>query len=426
MGRLLSCLLPLLLAAPAWAEPTLLVARAYVDVQAAELVSPARILVVDGVIRALDAKRPPEGAKVVELGDRVLLPGLMDMHTHLDLDFETGSFDVVVKESGSEGALRGAKNARETLLAGFTTVRNVGQVHPTLDLVDVALARATAQGWIPGPRIVPAGHMISILGGHGDLAMAEGLAEGILELSPAHGVVAGADDARRAARFQIKHGAKVLKIHATAGVLSLEDAVGAQQLTAVEMRAVVEEANLHGIPVAAHAHGVEGIKAAIRAGVSSIEHGSILDEEAIRMMIERDVVLVPTHGLMATLPLDELPPKKRAKAEYVAPRAKKWLERAIQAGVRIAVGTDSPLIPHGDNALELVALVERGMTPADALRAATIVPAALIRRDDLGELRPGKLADIIAVDGDPLSDITATQRVRFVMKGGKIHRRDPD
>ncbi|MEO1231637.1 MAG: amidohydrolase family protein [Myxococcota bacterium] len=404
------------------AEVSLVVAKAYVDVEAGKLVSPARILVVDGVIEAVNAEAAPSGAQVIDLGERILLPGLMDMHTHLDFDFYPGSFDIAVKESASDGALRAAKNAATTLQAGFTTVRNVGQVHATLDLVVVALAHATAKGWVPGPRIVAAGHMISILGGHGDLSMAEGLAEGMLELGPEYGIVAGVDDARRAARFQIKHGAKSLKIHATAGVLSLEDSVGAQQLTAAEMNAVVEEANLHGLPVAAHAHGTRGIKAAIRAGVSSIEHGSILDDEAIKLMLDRGVVLVPTRGLMDLLPIKKLPAKKRAKAEYVSPLAQRWLRRAIKAGVKIAIGTDAPLIPHGKNAFELRSMVENGMSPADALRSATVVPAELIRRKDLGQLKPGMLADVIAVDGNPLQDITLTERVSFVMKGGKVFR----
>ena len=404
------------------AEASLVVAQAYLDVEAGKLISPARVLVVDGVIESLNAKTAPSEAQVIDLGERVLLPGLMDMHTHLDFDFYPGSFDVAVKESGSDGALRAAKNAAATLQAGFTTVRNVGQVHATLDLVVVALAQAIEKGWVPGPRVVAAGHMISILGGHGDLSMAEGLAEGRLELGPEYGIVAGADDARRAARFQIKHGAKSLKIHATAGVLSLEDSVGAQQLTAAEMSAVVEEANLHGLPVAAHAHGAQGIKAAIRAGVSSIEHGSVLDDEAIKLMIERGVVLVPTRGLMDIMPMDKLPPKKRAKAEYIEPLSKKWLQKAIKSGVKVAIGTDSPLIPHGKNAFELRSMVENGMSPADALRSATVVPAELIRRKDLGQLKPGMLADIIAVDGNPLQDITLTERVSFVMKDGEVFR----
>jgi len=358
----------------------------------------------------------------VELPGKTLLPGLMDMHVHLDLDFGKAAFTVSVTESGSEAALRGAKNAELTLMAGFTTVRDVGQVHPTLDLVAAALARASAEGWIRAPRIVAAGHMISILGGHGDLSMMMGLSEGMLELGPEHGVVSGVDDAIRATRFQIKHGAKVIKIHATAGVMSLEDAVGLQQLTDEEMRAVVEEAARHEIVVAAHAHGAEGIKAAIRAGVRSIEHGSVLDDEAIEMMIENDVFLVPTRGLMNRMDFDMLDPHRRAKAEYVKPRAEESLKAAIKAGVKVALGTDAPLIPHGENAYEVVEMTRVGMSPIDAIRSATTVSAKLVGIDELGEIREGWHADIIGVDSDPLDDITALQSVTFVMKAGEVFK----
>lgn len=419
---LLLALAVLLLPLSARAEPVLILARGYVDVDRGRLVTPARILVEDGVIRSTETGESATDARVIDLGDGYVLPGLMDMHVHLDLDFDKANFAVVVTESGSEGALRGAKNAEKTLMAGFTTVRDVGQVHPTLDLIGVALARASDEGWIRAPRIVPAGHMVTILGGHADLAMAEGLSEGMLELGPEHGVVSGVDDAIRATRFQIKHGAKVIKIHATAGVMSLEESVGARQLSDAEMRAVIEEAHRHDVPVAAHAHGTEGIKAAIRAGVDSIEHGSILDDEAIRMMVEKGVVLVPTSGLMDLIDFEKLDPRKRAKAEQVAPLARASLEKAIKAGVKVAIGTDAPLIPHGRNAYELVAMVERGMTPAQALRAATVIPAELIRMDDLGQIRAGMQADLIAVDRNPLEDVRALQNVRFVMKSGRVVR----
>lgn len=402
------------------AEQVLLKAGGYVDVRRGELVTPAEILVEDGRIVAINRDNWPADVEAVELEDRILLPGLMDMHVHLDLDFDTANFGVVVTESSSEAALRGARNAERTLMAGFTTVRSVGQVHPSLDLIDVALARASESGWIKAPRIIPAGHMISILGGHGDLAMAEGLSEGMLELGPQYGVVSGTDDAIQATRFQIKHGAKVIKMHATAGVMSLEEAVGLQQLSDSEMRAIVEEARRHEIPVAAHAHGTEGIKAAIQAGVSSIEHGSILDDEAIRMMIRNEVFLVPTSGLMDLIDFEKLHPQKRTKAEYVAPLASQSLHAAIKAGVKVALGTDAPLIPHGKNAYEIVTMTERGMTPAEAIRSATTVAAELIGMKELGEIREGWHADIIGVATNPLQDIATLQSVPFVMKAGKV------
>jgi imidazolonepropionase-like amidohydrolase len=410
------------LGAPAMAETVLIKANGYVDVDRGRLVTPAVVLVEDGLISSVNPRGQPAADRSIDLGDRILLPGLMDMHVHLDFDFAGANFGVVVTESGSEGTLRGAKNAELTLMAGFTTVRNVGQVHPTLDLIDVALANASELGWIRAPRIVPVGHMISILGGHGDLSMAEGLSEGMLELDPARGVISGVDEAVRAARFQIKHGAKTIKIHATAGVLSLEESVGAQQLSDEEMRAIVEEAHRHGIPVAAHAHGTEGIKAAIRAGVDSIEHGSILDDEAIGLLVENEVVLVPTSGLMDLLDPSKLPPIKRTKAEYVTPKAKESLSKAIKAGVKVAVGTDAPLIPHGKNAYEVTVMVDRGMTPAEALRSATIVPAELIGIDNLGQIKEGMLADLIAVAANPLDDIRTLENVSFVMKAGQVYK----
>lgn len=408
------------------ARPLLLKADAYLDVASGKLVRPGQILIDNGRILAINPERWPDQLETVDLSGKILLPGLMDMHVHLDLDFERADFGIVVTESGAEAALRSAKNAERTLMAGFTTVRNVGQVHPSLDLIDAAVAHAAEQGWIRAPRIIAAGHMISILGGHGDLAMAEGLAEGRLELGPEYGVVSGAADAIKATRFQIKHGAKVIKIHATAGVMSLEASVGARQLSDEEMLAIVEEAERHDIPVAAHAHGTEGIKAAIRAGVSSIEHGSMLDDEAIELMIDRGVFLVPTNGLMDLINMDLLPPQKRAKAEFVSPRMNQSLAAAIKAGVKVALGTDAPLIPHGQNAFEIVKMTERGMSPLQAIQSATVVAAELLRIDDLGQLKPGWHADIIAVDSNPLEDIRALQSVSFVMKGGEVYKGGPE
>jgi imidazolonepropionase-like amidohydrolase len=234
--------------------------------------------------------------------------------------------------------------------------------------------------------------------------------------------VDGPWEAVEAVRYQIKHGARWIKICATAGVLSLEGPVGAQQLSDEEMRAIVEEAARHGVKVAAHAHGTEGILAAVRAGVASIEHGSMLTDEAIALMKERGTYLVPTTYLADAIDLEVLPPPIRAKAESVLPVAKESVRRAIRAGVPIAFGTDAAVYPHGDNARELATLVERGMTPLEALRTATLHAAALLGVDDRGVIAPGRLADLVAVDGDPLADISVTERVSFVMQGGKVHK----
>ena len=227
----------------------------------------------------------------------------------------------------------------------------------------------------------------------------------------------------KAVRYQIKHGATVIKICATAGVLSFEKAVGAQQMTAAEIRAAVEEAARHGMKVAAHAHGTQGIKAAIKAGVASIDHGSILDAEAIRLMKKSGTYLVPTNYITATLKEMELPPLLARKAASITPKMDRSLSMAIKGGVKIALGTDAAVIPHGDNAREFGAYVKAGMSPLNALRSATVNAADLLGVDDRGTISAGKLADIVAVPGNPLKDITVTERVSFVMKGGVVYKR---
>lgn len=413
-----------LFSASVLSQPTVLKAKAYVDVVSGDLVEPAVIVIEDGKIVAVNPDGYPQGSKMIELPNKILLPGLMDMHTHLDADFN-GTFDhIITKESASLGGIHAAYNAEKTLMAGFTTVRNVGQVHLTKDLIDVSLSEAADKGWVKAPHIIPTGHMITIEGGHGDLSM--GFTEDLLKVDPDYGVVNGADEALQAVRFQIKNGAKYIKIHATAGVLSLEDSVGAQQLSDEEMKVIVDEAKRHGIGVAAHAHGTEGIKAAIRAGVNSIEHGSLLDKEGIKMMKHKGVYLVPTTGLVDLIMKDtsKMNPKMVKKAEYVLPLAQNNLRNAIKAGVKIALGTDSPLIPHGKNAYEMVAMVDKGMTNLQAIQSATINSADLLKLDNRGQIKTGMLADIIAVDSNPVEDVKALQEVSFVMKEGKVYKND--
>ncbi|MFC3194619.1 amidohydrolase family protein [Marinicella sediminis] len=404
------------------AETTVLKAKAYLDVRSGNWVSPAVLVIAGEQIQAINPDQVPDVATTIDLGEHRLLPGLMDMHTHLDLDYNNGFGNIITGESASKGAIRAAKNAEKTLLAGFTTVRNVGQVHITGELIGAALSEAEQAGWIVSPRVVPAGHMISISGGHGDLSL--GLSENLFEPEPKHGIINGPIDAIEAVRYQIKHGAKVIKIHATAGVMSLEDSVGAQQLSDEEMRTIVEEAERHHLRVAAHAHGAEGIKAAIQAGVHSIEHGSLLDAEGIKLMKKHNVHLVPTTGLVDYVMqgIDNNDPKIAAKAKYVLPLAKDNLSKAIKAGVKISLGTDSPLIPHGENAYELSAMMAQGMSAIQAIRSATIHPAELLGVEDRGEIKAGLLADLIAVSGDPLNDMTILKDVRFVMKGGRVYK----
>jgi imidazolonepropionase-like amidohydrolase len=253
--------------------------------------------------------------------------------------------------------------------------------------------------------------------------MHAGISTSLFRLGPELGIADGVDEVTRAVRHQIKRGAQVIKISATAGVMSLEESVGAQQMTDAEMRAAVEEAARHGIKVAAHAHGPEGILAAVKAGVASIEHGSILNDEIIAAMKERGTYLVPTTALTDTMNLASFPPAVRRKAESVLPLARANLRKAALAGVRIALGTDAPLVPFGENAKEFEAMVERGLSPLEALRAGTLNAAELLGKNNRGELAAGKLADIVAVPGNPLENIGATADVTFVMKGGKVYRR---
>jgi imidazolonepropionase-like amidohydrolase len=310
------------------------------------------------------------------------------------------------------------------LLAGFTTVRNLGQLHISKELVVVAVAEASDKAWIKAPRIIPAGHMITIQGGHGDIS--SGLAEGLVHLDPEQGVINGKYDAIEAVRYQIKNGAKVIKIHATSGVNSPEATVGAQQLSEEEMLAIVEEAARHEIKVAAHAHGTKGIIAAIKAGVYSIEHGSLIDDEGIQLMKEKGVYLVPTLGLNEKMKPYESKrdPKVLVKANYIKPLAKKNIEKAIKEGVNVALGSDAPLIPHGENAYELTAMMEHGMTALEAIKAATINPAKMLDLKDRGEIKEGLLADIIAVDANPLDNIKTLETVKFVMKGGIVYKQE--
>lgn len=404
------------------AEDLYLLADGYLDVETGKIIKPANLLIHDDKIAAINPAEVPDDIKKLHLAGQILLPGLMDMHTHLDLDYNNGFGNIITSESASKGAIRATKNAEKTLMAGFTTVRNVGQVHITGELIGAALSEAEQAGWIKSPRIVPAGHMISISGGHADLSL--GLSENLFEPEPKHGIVNNTADAIEAVRYQIKHGAKVIKIHATAGVMSLEDTVGAQQLSNEEMQAIVAEAKRHHLKVAAHAHGTEGIKAAIKAGVSSIDHGSLLDEEGIRLMKKHDVFLVPTTGLVDFVMkgIDNNNPKIAAKAKYVLPLAKENLAKAIKAGVKVALGTDSPLIPHGKNAYELSAMMDLGMSAIDAIRTATTHAAELLGVEDRGQIKTGMLADIIAVEENPLQNIKTLEAVSFVMKGGQVYK----
>src|ERR1017187_817285 len=409
-------------------DVTILRADRWLDVEAGVVRSPAVIAIDGNQIVGVNPTELPGAATEIDLGDVTLLPGLMDMELNMLIGGPGGPDGLPdpmhgVKDSPVYRTLRGAVNCHTTLMAGFTTVRNLGlMVYTAGFLLDVDLARAVDQGWFPGPRIIPAGHAITPTGGHLDPTMFQGLAPGIMPQSVEQGIANGVPEVRKAVRYQIKYGVKVIKISASGGVMSFSSGAGAQQYSDEELDAIVDEAHRAGLRVAAHAHGDAGIRACIRAGVDCIEHGSMASDETIQMMVDHGTFLVPTSYLSEGLDVSKADPEKQAKAAELFPRARDTLRKAIERGVKIACGTDAPAIPHGDNAKELWALVDRGMTPMQALQAATITSAALINVDDRGRLEAGLLADIIAVPGDPSKDITLTQDVRFVMKDGQIYK----
>jgi imidazolonepropionase-like amidohydrolase len=304
-------------------------------------------------------------------------------------------------------------------------VRNLGLFLQTNGiLLDVALKKAIDLGWVDGPRVVPAGHAICPTGGHLDPTMFQAFAPHVLPLTVEEGIANGIDEVRKAVRYQIKHGAQVIKVCASGGVMSHTGPAGAQQYSDEELAAIADEAHRAGLKVAAHAHGDQGIQAALAAGIDCIEHGSLMSDETLERFIEQGTFLVATTYLADGMDVSQAPPELQTKAAIVFPQAKATISKAIAKGARVACGTDAPAIPHGRNAKELLALVDRGMTPLQAIRAATTVACELIDVDDRGQLEAGRYADVIAVPGNPLEDIGLTEQVCFVMKGGKVYRND--
>jgi imidazolonepropionase-like amidohydrolase len=368
---------------------------------------------------------PPEGARLIDLKNRFVLPGLIDCHVHLTSQLGPGYRLRLVEDSDPKTGLDGAYRAGLTLAAGFTTVRDVGARKPE---VIFALRAAVAEGKVPGPRILCVGATLSPTGGH---AQVYGFRNDICAcVQSATGVCDGVDSCRKAVRTQVAQGADAIKFVATGGVLSDIRAGVDQQFTTDEIRTIVETSHHLGRRVSAHAHGAAGINAALAAGVDSIEHGSFMDDESIRLFLEHDAFHTPT--IIAGMTVLEmareggvLSPAQAEKAMVVGEHIKAALARSYKAGVKISFGTDMGVGPHGRNAREFGYMVEAGMTPADAIKAATVSAAELLDITDVaGSLAAGKSADIIAVDGDPLADVTELERVSFVMARGERLRID--
>jgi imidazolonepropionase-like amidohydrolase len=387
------------------------------DVKTGKMLADQTLVIEDGRIVSMagsaEAKIPTDAVRI-DLPNATVLPGLIDAHTHLTSEPRFGYDRLAI--SVPREALIGAKNARVTLLAGFTTARNVG----ARGFTDVALRDAINAGDVPGPRLLVSGPPLSITGGHCDNNMLP---------SEYHATSDGAADGVAAVqhkvRENIKYGADLIKVCATGGVLSLGDNPQHSQYTVEEMKAIVADAHRLGRKVAAHAHGAEGIRWAAEAGVDSIEHGSYIDDAGIAAMKEHGTYLVPTlylgDWMMENAEQTHMPPPLMAKAREVIPAARQNIAHAFTSGVKVAFGTDAAVYPHGLNGREFAVMVKLGLTPLQAIQAATVNAADLLGwSGKVGSLEPGAWADVVAVDGDPVKDVTTLERVKFVMKGGEV------
>lgn len=419
MKRILTLLLLLAAATRLQAQnATIIKAGKLIDVANSRVLEAQQILVQDNKIVEVGSRvNAPAGATVIDLGNAWVLPGLIDCHVHITNENE--NYVDRFKKSHIDAAVSAHVYARRTLEAGFTTVRNVGAP----EFVDVALRNAIRSGKVVGPRLFVSGLTLGSTGGHADFTGSSPY------LNPDRftGVANGEDEIRAKVRFNIKYGADLIKFCATAGVLSEEESVGLPQYTQQEMNALMDEAHMWHRRVAAHAHGLEGIKMAVRAGVNSIEHGSVLDDEACQLMVQKGTYLVPTDFVAGYVSANfakmGYPQHILNKANEIAKQMQASYQKAVKAGVKIAYGTDAGVFPHGINAKQFRNMAGWGLSPMQVIQSATINAADLLdQRATLGSLEAGKWADIVAVTTDPLKDISTLENIAFVMKDGVVYK----
>lgn len=424
MKRYLIALPCILFSATGLAATTVLECSWLLDVETGKLLEDRQVLIEEQRITAV-AKTVTASDDAPRIVLETCLPGLMDMHVHLDGQMERNGYVGRFQKNEADIALTAAHYANITLQAGFTTVRNPGDSYN----VTVALRNAIEEGRATGPRIFTAAKSLATTGGHADPT--NGYRQDLMgDPGPEEGVINGVEDARKAVRQRYKDGADFIKITATGGVLSLAKSGQNPQFTLEELEAVVQTAADYGMHVAAHSHGAEGMKRAVLTGVRSIEHGTFMNDEIMKLMKERGTYYVPTISAgkfvaEKSLDGDYLPPIVRPKAAAVGPQIQETFAKAYRAGVKIAFGTDCGVSPHGSNALEFLYMVEAGMPELAAIRSATMTSAELLGlQEELGSISTGKLADIIAVNGNPLEDISLLQQVSFVMKDGNVVRNE--
>lgn len=379
---------------------------------------PAILIGDDGKIQEIGSAgsiKAPPGARHIDLPGETLLPGLIDMHVHMNSLAEVGGYEGL-KYTDSFWAAIGPYNARKDIDAGFTTVRNVGSG----DFDDVGLKQAIDGGWIVGPRIIPATYLLGATGGHCDDT--NGLPPSLEKKGP--NIVSGPEDAREKVRWVHKHGAEVIKICATGGVFSLGDSVGAEQLSYEEMKAIADEAHMLGLKVAAHAHGDEGIRDAILAGIDTIEHASLASDATIELAKQHgtwfDMDIYNDDYILAAGTSNGTEQESLDKERMVGLKQRQTFQRAVRAGVKMIFGTDAGVYPHGDNGKQFAKMVQWGMTPLQAIQAATLNASDALGRKDVGAIEPGRYGDLVAVRGDPLRDVSLLEHVDAVVKGGQL------